>query len=57
MKGPHQRIHNLGKYAVPPKSNVNYAGPKPDQVAKGTPAMIGKKVPPATVSKTRMKKS
>lgn len=33
MKKPHAPIHNLGKFAHPPKSNVNWSGPVKAQVA------------------------
>lgn len=50
-KGP---IGNLGKFAHPPKTNVNWSGPQKAQVAP-EPKLIGKKVPPANVSKPRMR--
>lgn len=56
MKSP---IHRLGSYAHPkggystsPKS-ANTAKPNPEQIGKMKAPLIGKKVPPANVSKPR----
>ena len=51
----HQAIHNLGAYAHPPKAGpTNTAKPERFQTEPAT-KLIGKKVPPASVSRPRMR--
>lgn len=53
----HKTIHNLGQYAHAPKpKQANTAKPSPDQMSKMKAPLIGKAVPPANVSKPKMKK-
>lgn len=41
MKRSHP-LKNLGKFAHPPKTNVNFAKPAKAQTEKGSPKLIGK---------------
>lgn len=60
----HKPIHNLKHWAHPPKAGVAPPTPKVKNVAKAHPhqkgnvngPLIGKKVPPANVSKPKMRK-
>ena len=60
----HKPVHNLGPYAHPkggysvaPSSNQpNTTKPTKDQTGNMKAPLIGKSVPPANVSKPRMKK-
>jgi hypothetical protein len=52
----HKPIHNLGHFAHPPKSSTNFAKPPKAQTESNSPKMIGKSVPPANVSKPKMRK-
>lgn len=53
------RISNLGQFAHPPKAPAKVTRVKalPHQKGNMTPKMAGPKVPPAAVSKPRMKKA
>jgi hypothetical protein len=39
----HKAIHNLGMWAHPPKSNVNFKSPPKDQTRSDSPKIIGPK--------------
>ena len=57
MKKPHRAIHNLGPYAHAPKpKQANTAGPSKNQMGDMKAPLIGKSVPPASVSKRRTRK-
>lgn len=54
----YQAIHNLGQFAHPPgkpKAETR-TGPLTHQVGQMSPKMAGKKVPPGSVSKPKMRK-
>lgn len=61
----HKPIHNLKHWAHPPKAGVappspkspTMAGPAKAQVGKMKAPPVGKQVPPANVSKPRMRKA
>jgi hypothetical protein len=38
----HKPIHNLGKFAHPPKTNINFAKPPSTQTVAHSPKMLGK---------------
>lgn len=60
----HRPIHNLGRFAHPPKAGVappspkskTMAGPAKAQVGKMKAPPVGKQVPPGHVSKPKMRK-